>query len=182
MELNHDRAPENFHHVCTMLVYLLDEDERGINGCIANSNLPKPIYFHGVGELILCMDRICEWTGGPEREEEPRFLNETMQKKYEYQQSLHPRILQERNLCGMNEDDYIDMLRAKCIVSVTIECRRNHSLQGWITEKHANGGHVAFRSALELMRIFSLISLSGEEEFSAPESGGEKDWTMLRRR
>lgn len=153
-----------FNRVGTMLVFLQGQDQRGLHGSIVNGFLKESVAFHGIDDLILSLDEICDWINCPRRVSEPRFLNRQMKKSFEEGPVQKPEINNENRLLGMDLESYIQTFRAKDVLMITIEYRQNASLQGSVCGKITGEQRVSFRSALELMRLFSQISLAEPED------------------
>lgn len=152
-----------FNRIGTMLVFLQGQDELGLYGTIVNGYLKEPVSFHGIGNMILSLDEICDWINSPRRGSEPRFLNRQMKKDFEERHSKKPEIDQENKLFGMDLEAYIQTFRAKDVLMITIEYRQNASLQGSVCGKVTDEQRVSFRSALELMRMLSQLDLSAPQ-------------------
>ena len=142
-----------------MLVFLQGQDEHGLYGLIGNGYLAEKIPFHGVGDLLLKLDRICDWIGTPHRVVDPRIFDNKMMQDLEEQQAQHPEVSKKNLYVNMNMDAYVEAVQAKEIIVVCIEFRQNASLQGRVTGKITGEQGVSFRSALELMRMLSMIKL-----------------------
>ena len=148
-----------YSRTSTMAVFLQGKDESGLYGSIVNGYLREAVAFHGVGDLILKLDQICDWLGTPQRVAEPRMLNEKLQKQYLRQAEDYPTVSRDHAPAGMDMDSYFENLRAKEVVAVHIEYRQNASLQGRVRGRLTEEKFVAFRSALELMQMFCMITL-----------------------
>lgn len=67
MENAHGTEKVSFHRTGTMLVFLQGEDACGLYGSIVNGFLKEPVRFHGLGDLILRLDEICDWINCPRK-------------------------------------------------------------------------------------------------------------------
>lgn len=150
---------QGFVRAGAMLVCLQGQDETGLYGKIVNRNLEDAVSFHGIDELILYLDEICDWIGLPQRTAELRFMNSQLQQKFREQQDNHPKVSESGRIGGVELETYVETLRAQEVVKVNIDYRQNASMQGTVCGKITEEQHVAFRSALELMHMFRMISL-----------------------
>ena len=153
----------SLHRTGTMLVFLQGQDACGLYGSIINGFLREPVKFHGLGELILRLDEICDWINCPRRVSEPRFFNEWMKKEFLESQNSHPEAERENCLPEMDLNACIRAFSAREVVMVYVGYRQNASLQGFVRGRVTEEQYVSFRSALELMRMFSMIQIEGSQ-------------------
>lgn len=148
-----------FNRTGSMLVFLLGKDERGLQGVILNSYLKEPVNFHGLADMMLKLDDICDWIGCPQRAVEPRLLNERMRQRYEREKGIHPERLNKQQLNENFVEMHMNRLRPKEILHVTVEFRQYATIQGHVRGNLTDQQQVPFRSGLELMRMFERIVL-----------------------
>ena len=113
-----------FNRMGTMLVFVQGQDELGLYGSIVNGFLKESEAFHGIADLVLSIDEICDWINCPRRSAEPRFLNRQMKKQFEEAHAQEPEISRENMLLGMDLESYIGTFRAKDVMTITIEYRQ----------------------------------------------------------
>lgn len=148
-----------YNRASTMIIFLQGQDEHGVYGQIGNGYLAERVAFHGTGDLILKLDKICDWIGSPHRVADPRMMNIKMMREFQQHQEEHPEVSQNNLYVNMNLDAYMESVSAVEVLVVCVEFRQNASMQGWVTGKLTNDQSVSFRSALELMRMFDEIHL-----------------------
>ena len=153
--------------VSSMLVCVQGLADGRINGMIFNSHLVEPVPFSGVGELVLRIDEICDWLGTPRAAQPPRFLNWEMRRDYEAACQARPVTVKENLMSRRDAALFPGAARARDVLSVCVEFRRQASIQGRIRGKLTRGKEVSFRSGLELMRMMSLLEKRYRDEGEA---------------
>lgn len=141
----------------TMLICIHGGRGTGIYGEICSCYLREAVEFKGVGDLILRLDGICNWLGTPSYTTEPRFLNKEMEKRHQAADSVHPEIVRDKQMGGLEQIPFRQALKAREVLVVYIKYRQNSSMQGSIRGKLTQGQIVNFRSGLELMRMLCMI-------------------------
>ncbi len=162
METAENISKAAFNRPGTMLICLEGEDGSGLYGTILNAHLKAPVKFRGIAEMILKLDEICDWVGCPQRTAEPRMLNPELKGQYEVKRPSRSDMVKE---CLSDSNDLeaaVRVLHPKEMVLVSVEYRQNASIQGRVRGKLTDQQSVSFRSGLELMRMFSLVSLEQE--------------------
>ena len=132
--------------------------DQGVYGDIYNHNFKENIPFNGIGDMVLKIDQICNWLNTPRATTEPRFFSREMEKQYRESYSDPP----EENVNTDSEAsggdiDYERVANAKELLVIWVKYRQNASLQGSVRGKLTKGITVHFRSALELMRMISMV-------------------------
>lgn len=148
-----------YSRASTMLVFLQGQDEHGVYGHIRNGYLAECVEFHGAGDLVLKIDKICDWIGSPRRAADPRMMNAKMRQQFQAHEDEHPEVSGNNIFLNMNLDAYMGTVSAEETLVVCVEFRQNASLQGWVTGPLTDDQSVSFRSGLELMRMFDEIRL-----------------------
>lgn len=143
----------------TMLVCVQGTEEGELCGGIYSCYLKDPIWFRGVGDLVLKLDEMCNWVGMPLATTDPRFLNLEMERRYREASSQHPQADRSNLTYTMDQIPFKQALKAREVLIVYVKYRQFSSLQGSIRGKITKGKVVNFRSALELMRMVSMIQL-----------------------
>ncbi len=125
-------------------------------GDIVNCHLSKLICFNGVHELILAIDEVCERVGAPNRSTEPRFLDRSRAEQYhELSQKKNQTNTLEKRKAAERIIPFV--VNAGAVIVVEVMYRQHASMQGRIHCSYAGTNYVAFRSALELMRMLVEI-------------------------
>ena len=143
----------------TMLVCVQGTEEGELCGEIYSCYLKDPIWFRGVGDLVLKLDEMCNWVGMPHATTDPRFLNLETERLYREASSHHPQADRSNLTYTMDQIPFKQALKAREVLIVYVKYRQFSSLQGSIRGKITKGKVVNFRSALELMRMISMIQL-----------------------
>lgn len=145
--------------ISTMLICFHEEKDGNLYGEILNCYIDEPVWFSGVGDLILKLDEICNWIGTPQPTTNPRFLNRIMAEEYIYRTQGRNRLpvkakiqLQDSKTLGSRAH------LAKETLIVKIEFRQNASMQGRVIGRLTKKKYVNFRSALELMRMLEEMT------------------------
>lgn len=129
---------------------------QGVYGDIYNHNFKENIPFNGIGDMALKIDLICSWLNTPQVTTEPRFLSREMGKRYRESYSNSPE--QNRQADNKGHIDYERVINFKELLVICVKYRQNASLQGSVRGKLTKGITVHFRSALELMRMLSMVA------------------------
>lgn len=107
--------------------------------------------------MVLKIDQICNWLNTPRATTDPRFFSREMEKLYRESYSDPP----EQNVKADGEVgggiDYERVANAKELLVIWVKYRQNASLQGRVRGKLTKGIAVHFRSALELIRMMSMV-------------------------
>lgn len=121
-------------------------------GDIVNCHLKKLICFHGIHDLIITIDEVCEQLGAPMRSTDPRFLTGEGAESYRKlsRQTKHTHPLDTRKAA---ERIIPFVTHARAVIVVEVMYRQHSSMQGRIHCNCTGPKYVAFRSALELMRM-----------------------------
>ena len=139
---------------CMMLVCINGCENNMPYGIIVNYHLPCPVSFGGIHGLILALDEVCEMVGAPMATTEPRFLQKERELQYRAlrgnQQKKSGKVLEKEEVAG-NLDPYVTA--AKEVILVHVLFRQNSSMQGRLRCSYTGTRYIAFRSALELMRM-----------------------------
>lgn len=130
--------------------------DQGVYGDIYNHNFKENIPFNGIGDMALKIDLICSWLNTPQVTTEPRFLSREMGKRYRESYSNSPE--QNRQADNKGQIDYERVINVKELLVICVKYRQNASLQGSVRGKLTKGITVHFRSALELMRMLSMVA------------------------
>ena len=138
----------------TMLVCVQGTEEGELCGEIYSCYLKDPIWFRGVGDLVLKLDEMCNWVGMPHATTDPRFLNLETERRYREASSHHPQADRSNLTYTMDQIPFKQALKAREVLIIYVKYR-----QGSIRGKITKGKVVNFRSALELMRMISMIQL-----------------------
>lgn len=121
-------------------------------GDIVNCHLKKLICFHGIHDLILSIDEVCEQLGSPMRSTEPRFLTEEGAESYQ-KLSRHSKKKSQLDPKKTAERIIPFVTNAGAVIVVEVMYRQHSSMQGRIHCSCTGPKYVAFRSALELLRM-----------------------------
>lgn len=111
------------------------------------------------GDLVLKLDEMCNWVGMPHATTDPRFLNLETERRYREASSHHPQADRSNLTYTMDQIPFKQALKAREVLIIYVKYRQFSSLQGSIRGKITKGKVVNFRSALELMRMISMIQL-----------------------
>ena len=134
---------------CMMLACINGHENNEPYGVIANYHLSHPVSFRGIHGLILALDEVCEMVGTPMATTEPRFLLNEREQQY--------RALKGKQKILTKEDVAAKMFpcvtAAKAVILVHVLFRQNSSMQGRLQCSYTGARYIAFRSALELMRM-----------------------------
>ncbi|HCD45953.1 MAG TPA: hypothetical protein DEQ64_19955 [Lachnoclostridium sp.] len=146
--------------VSTMLICFHGKKEGNLYGEILNCYIDGPVWFSSVGDLILKLDEICDWVGTPQPSMDPRFLNKKMSEEYAYRTKGKNKIPVKAKI-QLQDSKTLSFraVQAKESLIVKIEHRQNASIQGIVTGRLTSKNYVAFRSALELMRMIREIAV-----------------------
>ena len=109
--------------------------------------------------MVLKLDEMCNWVGMPHATTDPRFLNLETERRYREASSHHPQADRSNLTYTMDQIPFKQALKAREVLIVYVKYRQFSSLQGSIRGKITKGKVVNFRSALELMRMISMIQL-----------------------
>lgn len=139
---------------CMMLVCINGHEDNLPYGIIVNYHLFHPVSFRGIHGLILALDEVCEMVGAPMATTEPRFLQKKRAQQYRElrgtQKETPGKILDKKEVAGKVFPYISD---AKEVILVHVLFRQNSSMQGRLQCSYAGKHYIAFRSALELMRM-----------------------------
>ena len=149
---------DKFDRAAIVLLCIHGVSAHGVYGDIYNHNFKENIPFNGIGDMVLKIDQICNWLNTPSATTEPRFFSREMEKQYRESYSDPP----EENVNTDSEAsggdiDYERVANAKELLVIWVKYRQNASLQGSVRGKLTKGITVHFRSALELMRMISMV-------------------------
>ncbi|EXG85170.1 MULTISPECIES: hypothetical protein [Lacrimispora] len=146
--------------VSTMLICFHGKKEGNLYGEILNCYIDGPVWFSDIGDLMLKLDEICDWVGTPQPTTNPRFLNKKMSEEYAHRTKGKNKIPVKAKI---QLQDSLTLstraVHAKETLIVKIEHRQNASLQGIVAGRLTSRNYVAFRSALELMRMIKEIAV-----------------------
>jgi len=158
--LNVCQGLSEIDRVSTMLICFHEEKDGNLNGEILNCYIDEPVWFSSVGDLILKLDEICNWIGTPQPSTNPRFLNRKMAEEYAYRTQGKNRLPVKAKI-QLQDSKTLSFraVQAKESLIVKIEHRQNASLQGIVAGRLTSRNYVAFRSALELMRMIKEIAV-----------------------
>lgn len=149
--------------VSTMLVCFHGKKEGDLYGEVLNSYIDRPVWFSGVGDLILKLDEICDWIGTPHPSTEPRFLTKKMSEEYAYRNKRTNTIPVKAKIQLQDSKTLSSRaILAKETLIIKIEHRQNASMQGRVIGKLTSKEYVGFRSALELMRMIKEVAVRTE--------------------
>lgn len=139
---------------CMMLVCINGHENNEPYGVIANYHLSHPVSFRGIHRLILALDEVCEMVGSPMATTEPRFLLNEWEQQY---RALKGKQKKEPGKILTKEDVakkmFPYMTAAKAVILVHVLFRQHSSMQGRLQCSYTGARFIAFRSALELMRM-----------------------------
>lgn len=142
-----------------VLIWIGEKKNQEICGNIWHASMEKPAAFTGVGQLILQIEAVCDREGPAAAEEEPRFLNEQMYRKYRKAREAWSRRPVEGDLMSVLNNRELQGGKAKTLLIADIWSRSHYSMQGTIRGPLTGGKYVGFRSALELMRMIDFIEI-----------------------
>lgn len=145
---------KRFDKTAIVLLCIHGVSERGTYGEIYSHNFKENIPFHGIGDMVLKIDQICNWLNSPQATTEPRFFSKEMEKQY--QDSCLDSPEQNETIDARKQIAYERVIHAKDVLVIWVKYRQNASLQGSVRGKLTKGTTVHFRSALELMRMVSM--------------------------
>lgn len=139
---------------CMMLACINGYEENMPYGIIVNYHLSCPVSFRGIHGLILALDEVCEMVGAPMATTEPRFLQKERERQYKALRGNQ----QKRSGKVLVKEDIADKLfpyvtSAREVILVHVLFRQNASMQGRFQCNYTGTHYIAFRSALELMRM-----------------------------
>ena len=143
----------------TMLVCIQGTEEGEVYGEIYSCYLKEPIWFSGVGDMVLKLDEMCNWVGAPQSTTDYRFLNREMERQYREDSAHHPQVSRDNLVYSIDRIPFQHALKAREVLVVYIKYRQNSSLQGSVRGRITKGEVVSFRSALELMRMVRMIQV-----------------------
>ena len=139
---------------CMMLVCINGHENNMPYGIIVNYHLPCPVSFRGIHGLILSLDEVCEMVGAPMATTEPRFLQKEREQQYRAlrgkRQKSSGKVLEKEEVAG---NLYPYVTAAKEVILIHVLFRQNSSMQGRLRCNYTGTHYIAFRSALELMRM-----------------------------
>ncbi|MCD8171361.1 MAG: hypothetical protein LUE94_19015 [Clostridiales bacterium] len=139
---------------CMMLVCINGHENNVPYGIIVNYHLPRPVNFKGIHGMVLALDEVCEMVGAPMATTEPRFLQKEREHHYRAlmgkQKKKPGKILAKEDGAG-KMCPYVTA--AKAVILVHVLYRQNSSMQGRLQCSCTGTHYIAFRSALELMRM-----------------------------
>lgn len=139
---------------CMMLACINGYENNMPYGIIVNYHLPCPVSFRGIHGLIMALDEVCEMVGAPMATTEPRFLQEERERKYralkESRQTKSGNVLAKEEMAA-KVFPYVTAARE--VIQVHVLFRQNSSMQGRLRCSCTGTRYIAFRSALELMRM-----------------------------
>ena len=129
----------NFNREAILLLCIHGVSVHGVYGDIYNHHFKENIPFDGIGDMVLKIDQMCNWLNIPRATTEQRFLSREMEKQYRefYSESFEQKV--------------------KSDSEIWVKYRQNASLQGSVRGTLTKGITVHFRSALELMRMISMV-------------------------
>ena len=133
----------NFNREAILLLCIHGVSVHGVYGDIYNHHFKENIPFDGIGDMVLKIDQMCNWLNIPRATTEQRFLSREMEKSDS-----------EISRGGI---DYERVANAKELLVIWVKYRQNASLQGSVRGTLTKGITVHFRSALELMRMISMV-------------------------
>lgn len=142
-----------------VLIRIGEKKNQVICGNIWHASMEKPAAFTGTGQLILRIEELCDREGLVPSEEEPRFLNEQMRRKYQEERKVHPPCPAASDLLSVLNNREWQGGKAKTMLVADIWSRSHYSIQGTVRGPLTGGRYVGFRSALELMRMIDLIEI-----------------------
>ncbi|MBE7725010.1 MAG: hypothetical protein E7244_11455 [Enterocloster citroniae] len=146
---------DKFDRAAIVLLCIHGVSDHGVYGDIYNRNFKENIPFNGLGDMVLKIDQICSWLNTPRATTEPRFFSREMGKRYRENYSDSPEENWQTD--NMGQMDYERVINAKELLVIWVKYRQNASLQGSVRGKLTQGITVYFRSALELMRMISMV-------------------------
>lgn len=149
-----------FSNTNSILVCIHGSGSHGIYGKLVNFYLKEPVDFAGAADLILKIDLICdqlEETGG--KREKP-FLNYEMKQRFRRKHCGCLTASAEYLLNQKSGLAYPEAMQAKELLTVSIDFRRNFSMQGRVRGRLTEDRYVHFRSALELLRMVDMIEIT----------------------
>ena len=139
---------------CMMLVCINGHENNVPYGIIVNYHLPRPVNFKGIHGMVLALDEVCEMVGAPMATTEPRFLQKEREQQYRAlkgkQKKTPGKILAKEDVAGKM---FPYVTAAKAVILVHVLYRQNSSMQGRLQCSCTGTHYIAFRSALELMRM-----------------------------
>lgn len=142
-----------------VLIRIGEKKNQVICGTIWHASLEKPVEFTGTGQLILQMEELCDREGPAPSEEEPRFLNEQMRRRYQEKRKEQKPCRADSELLAILNSREWQGGKAKTLLVADIWSRSHYSMQGTVRGPLTGGRYVGFRSALELMRMIDLIEI-----------------------
>ena len=144
---------------CMMLVCINGYEQDAPYGIIVNHHLPCPVNFRGIHGLILALEEVCEMVGAPMATTQPRFLQKESEKQYRAlkgrKRKKPDKVLVKEEVTGKM---FPYVTAAKAVLLVHVLFRQNSSLQGRLRCSYTGTHYIAFRSALELMRMLDEVS------------------------
>lgn len=143
-----------------ILVCIHGSGNRGIYGKIVNFYLKEPVAFAGSADLILKMDLICDQLEETGVETDKPFLNCEMKQRFRRKHCGCLNVSAEYLLNRQSGLTYPEAMQAKELLTVSIDFRRNFSMQGRVRGRLTEGRYVCFRSALELLRMLEMIEIA----------------------
>lgn len=153
-ENSHPLEMADTDRACMMLVCINGHEDNLPYGIIVNYHLSHPVSFRGIHELILALDEVCEMVGAPMATTEPRFLQKERAQQYRElrgtQKETPGKKLDKEEVAGKVFPYISD---AKEVILVHVLFRQNSSMQGRLQCSYTGKHYMAFRSALELMRM-----------------------------
>lgn len=154
------KAEDRISRTVSILACIHGADNGGIYGKLVNFYLREPVEFAGVGELVLKADLICDWLDGQEQKIEGPFLNNEMKRKFRKKYNEDAKVSVDCLLNWQGNPAYSEATHAKEVLIISIDFRRNFSMQGRVRGRLTGGRYVCFRSALELLRMLNMIEIS----------------------
>ena len=146
--------------VSTMLICFHGKKDGNLYGEVLNCYIDGPVRFSDIGDLILKLDEICNWVGTPQQTTDPRFLNKKMSEEYAHRTKGKNKLPVKAKIQLQDSKTLsIWAIRSKETLIVKIEHRQNASMQGIVAGKLTSNHYVAFRSALELMRMIKEVAV-----------------------
>ena len=144
---------------CMMLVCINGHEQDMPYGMIVNHHLSCPVNFRGIHGLVLALDEVCEMVGAPMAATQPRFLQKEREKQYRAlrgkKRKKPEKVLAKEEVTGKM---FPYVAAAEAVLLVHVLFRQNSSMQGRLRCSYTGADYIAFRSALELMRMLDEVS------------------------
>ncbi len=140
--------PTNGISNLVLRVFLSSSRFDSVKGWIDCTELPRSVPFYGLGDLLIEIDRVCDYVGFPQKWEQRRSLYRHAGNSTQLDRQ---RLLEEwqQKPCGYVECRSEETER-RHILSIQIMARQHASCQGRLI---LPGNAVFFRSELELLGL-----------------------------